>query len=29
VPPLDMNRLWERPTGAAPGHYFRYVAPAQ
>ena len=29
VPPLDMNRLWERPTGAAPGHYFRFVAPAQ
>lgn len=30
VPPaLDLNRLWEPPTGAAPGHYFRYVVPAQ
>lgn len=27
--PLDVNRLWAPPTGAAPGHYFRYVAPAQ
>lgn len=27
--PLDVSRLWAPPTGAAPGHYFRYVAPAQ
>jgi protease IV len=29
VAPLDVKRLWESPVGAAPGHYFRYIAPAQ
>ncbi|MDT8306199.1 MAG: S49 family peptidase [Anaerolineae bacterium] len=29
APQLDFNRLWEAPTGAAPGHYFRYVVPSQ
>lgn len=28
-PALDMERLWAPPTGYAPGHYHRYVAPEQ